>query len=102
MAWEHDFRILFLFHQFLISLDLVYVFKYVNPILLTYTVLAKLGECDYYILFTHILVAVLTQQQEKQLVYVSCLVVFIVFFFSEFNCLLPFPSLDPISAPVCD
>lgn len=83
MAWEHDFRILFLFHQFLISLDLVYVFKYVNPILLTYTVLAKLGECDYYILFTHILVAVLTQQQEKQLVYVSCLVVFIVFFFQN-------------------
>jgi len=62
MTWKHDIWILFLFHQCLISLDLVYVFKYVNPILLTYTVLTKLGECNYDILFTYILLAVITQQ----------------------------------------
>lgn len=94
MAWKRDFWILFLFHQFLISLDLVYVFKCVNPILLTYTVLTKLVECNYGISFTYILLAMITQQQEKQLklVYLSCLVVFTVFFQNSIA-YSPFPVL---------
>lgn len=103
MAWKHDFGILVLFHQFLVSLDLFYVFKYVNPILLAYTVLMKVGECNYDMLFTYLLLAVITWQQEK-IVKISVLSLLGCFYciFSEFNCLLPFPSLDPISAPPCD
>lgn len=82
MAWKHAFLILFLFHHFLISLDLVHVCKFVNQIFLTYTVLKKLSECNCDILFTYRLLAVITQQQEKQLklVYLSCLVGFTIFF----------------------
>lgn len=92
--WKHDFWILLLFTQFLIYLVLVYVFKYVNSIELTYTVFTKNGECNYEKLFAYIFWEVLTQQQEKylNLVYLSCLIFITVFFQNSIACSL-FPVL---------
>lgn len=59
----------------------------------------KLGECNYDILFAHS-----DNSEVGEIVKISVLILFGWFYciFSEFNCLLPFPSLDSISAAACD
>lgn len=100
--WKHGFWILLLFTQFLIYWVLVYAFKYVNSIEHTYTVFTKNGECSYEKLFTYILLRS-DKSAAGEIFKFSVLVLFDFYYciFSEFSCLLPFSSLDPVSAPPC-